>query len=216
MPKKSSSPKSTGEKIETSVAPTLVNASEFTNTKKISHQFLAQLVVDLQHNLHRSTAHVKTRGEVAGSTKKPWRQKGTGRARVGSKRTPLWRGGGNIFGPRISRNFHHDINRQTMAPALNTVLSDKALAGEIFSIENPYTGDFKTKSGLQFLQGVLDAQSNLLITAQVEPVLEQAVRNVPYIVVRQANQVNILDVIKVRHIVFLPGALPVLLNRLNA
>ena len=74
MPKKSTSSKSTAEKTETLVAPTLVNASEFTKSKKVSHQFLAQLVVDLQHNLHRSTAHAKTRGEVAGSTKKPWRQ----------------------------------------------------------------------------------------------------------------------------------------------
>jgi len=216
MPKKNSPIKSISEKTESKSVPVLVSATEFTSDCRVSHQLLAQLVVDLQHNLHHATAHTKTRGEVAGSTKKPWRQKGTGRARVGTKRTPVWRGGGRVFGPSSERNFYHQINRKILSPALNTVLADKASAGEIFSIDKNYTSDFKTKNALQFLKGVLDAQNNLLITAKPEPLLVQAVSNIPYIIVRQADQVNILDAVRARHIILLPEALTILNNRLNS
>lgn len=193
---------------------TTVEATAFTG-KKLAPAVVAQLIVDFQHNLHHHTAHTKTRGEVAGSTKKPWRQKGTGRARVGTKRTPLWRGGGRVFGPTSERNFHHKINQGMISRALNTLLIDKATAGEILILDQPYTGTAQTKNSLQFLQGTLDPKSNLLVIAGAEPALTQAVRNLPYIVIRQADQMNLLDVARARHIILLPQALPQLIDRLK-
>ena len=194
-------------------APLTVAPEEFTG-KKLSVSTLAKLVVDLQHNLHRSTAHTKTRGEVAGSTKKPWRQKGTGRARVGSKRTPLWRGGGQIFGPRSNRNFFHKVNQGLLIPALTTLLQDKAAAGEMFLLDQSDIKVTKTKAGLQLLQGVLDPQSNLLIVPTANPALSRALRNVPYITLRTVQQFNLLDVATHRHMILWPGVLPVLTQRL--
>jgi len=191
-----------------------VDAAEFAGAK-IALPVLGQLVVDLQHNQHHATAHTKTRGEVAGSTRKPWRQKGTGRARVGTRRTPLWRGGGRVFGPRSTRNFQHKINHKLLHPALLTALFQKAAAGEVLSIDKRYGSGGQTKTALQFFQGSLDPQSNLIITAAADPVLHQAVRNLPYVTFRSVNQVNLLDVVTHRHIIFLGEARQTLITRLN-
>ena len=211
MPKKNSSPLL----VATPAAANSVAAAEFSG-KKLDSKLVAQLVVDLQHSQHRPTAHTKTRGEVAGSTKKPWRQKGTGRARVGTKRTPLWRGGGRIFGPRSNRNFYHKINRGLLAPAMTTLLADKAMAGEVFVL-NELKGEItgKTKAGLQLLREVLDPQSNLVVMESATPELVRAMSNLPYIKLRSANQVNLLEVALARHIIFLPGALSILVNKLK-
>lgn len=214
MPKKPTNQPATAGTIEPTTAVVKVEAKEFARAK-ISLPVLGQLVVDLQHNLHRATAHTKTRGEVAGSTKKPWRQKGTGRARVGTRRTPLWRGGGRVFGPRSERNFQHKINRRLLLPAVSTALAQKALAGEVSLINQPYTGGQQTRSALQFLSSTLDPKSNLLIIAEVNPALQQATRNLSYLTVRTASQVNLLDVVATRQIIFLGDALPVLIARLN-
>lgn len=191
-----------------------VEAVMFTG-KKLTPQVLAEVVVSLQHNLHHSTAATKTRGMVAGSTKKPWRQKGTGRARVGTKRTPLWRGGGIIFGPSSSRNYYHKVNRQMLAPALNTLLALKAEKGEIFLLESAFTGIPKTKAGLQFLHGTLDPKSNLLIVPTLDVALTRAMHNLPYVTIKRADQVNLLDAASVRHIIVLKDALPILLAKIK-
>ncbi len=199
---------------EPTTAIVKVEATEFAGAQ-VALPVLGQLVVDLQHNQHHATAHTKTRGEVAGSTRKPWRQKGTGRARVGTRRTPLWRGGGRVFGPRSTRNFQHKINYKLLFPALLTALSQKAAAGEVLSIDKQYGGGSQTKTALQFFQGSLDPQSNLVITAAADPALRQAVRNLPYVTLRSISQVNLLDVVTHRHIIFLGEARQALLLRLN-
>lgn len=211
MPKKTTS-KTQSEPVVT-VLPK-VEATIFTG-KKLSSAVLAEVVVSLQHNLHHSTAATKTRGLVAGSTKKPWRQKGTGRARVGTKRTPLWRGGGIIFGPSTARNYHHKVNRQMLAPALNTLLALKAEKGEIFLLESTFTGVPKTKVGLKFLHGTLDPKSNLLIVPALDAFLSRALKNLSYVTIKRADQVNLLDVASVRHIIVLTEALPILLNKVK-
>ncbi|MFH0912212.1 MAG: 50S ribosomal protein L4 [Patescibacteria group bacterium] len=212
-------PKKTNSTIKSTTFVSMadkVSAEDFVG-KKLPLSTVAQLVVDLQHNKRRPTAHTKTRGEVAGSTKKPWRQKGTGRARVGTKRTPVWRGGGRVFGPGAGagRQFNHKINQALIAPAINALLAEKATAGEIFNLSGAYVSDGKTKNALKFFQTTLDPKSNLIIIAQTELKLAQAVRNLPYIIVRRADQVNLLDIAIARHIIFLPEALPALIARLK-
>ncbi len=212
MPK-NTTPKTKTEEVAVPTIPK-VEATVFTG-KKLTPQVLAEVVVSLQHNLHHSTAATKTRGLVAGSTKKPWRQKGTGRARVGTKRTPLWRGGGIIFGPSPARNYYHKVNRQMLAPALNTLLADKAANGEIFLLEQLWSGAPKTKAGLQFLQGTLDAKSNLLIVDKIDPQFTRAMQNLSYVIIKRADQVNLLDVARARHIIVLKDALPMLLAKIK-
>ncbi|MFA5967202.1 MAG: 50S ribosomal protein L4 [Patescibacteria group bacterium] len=214
MPKQTSS-SSKQVSAATSVATVVkLEAAEFTGTK-IDLPVLGQMIVDLQHNQHHATANTKTRGEVAGSTKKPWRQKGTGRARVGTKRTPLWRGGGRVFGPSSLRNFQHKLNQKSLRPALSTALAGKAMAGEVFWIDQPYEGGQRTKTVLQFLQGSLDPQSNLIIIAAADPALQRASRNLGYVKVRSAQQVNLLDVATHRRIIILGEARPALISRLS-
>src|SRR4030042_2797155 len=117
---------------------------------QLSAKALSQIIVSLQSNRRQAPARTKTRGEVAGSTRKPWRQKGTGRARVGTRRTPLWRGGGNGFGPTGNRNFTQKINRQVLPQAIRAVLASKAARGEVLEPQSvpPST---KTKTSLAWL-----------------------------------------------------------------
>jgi len=186
--------------------------------KKLAPQVLAQLIVDLQHNQHRSTAHTKTRGEVAGSTKKPWRQKGTGRARVGTKRTPLWRGGGQIFGPRSNRNYNHKVNQALLIPGLRSILASKAASGDIFTLEQPQSDAAvasHTKTALMWLKGMLDPQSNLLIIPATNAALSRSTRNLPYLKLRTVAQINLLDVAVARHIILSPGVRELLTDKLK-
>src|SRR3989339_2196997 len=88
-------------------------------------ELLHQVYVAISANQRQVLAHTKTRGERAGSGKKPWRQKGTGRARVGSVRTPVWKKGGVVFGPRKDRNFSQKINQKMKAQAIRMVLAEK-------------------------------------------------------------------------------------------
>ncbi|MFA5270231.1 MAG: 50S ribosomal protein L4 [Patescibacteria group bacterium] len=175
---------------------------------------LAQVLIGQQSNQRRATAHIKHRGEVAGTTKKPWRQKGTGRARVGTRRNPVWRGGGVVFGPTNQRNFSKKINRQLILPALVAVLSSKAKRGELFEVgEMPKDKANKTKTWLTLLGGVLDPNSNLLVVADYQPTLRLAVRNLGYVQVVTAKQLSALSAAATRRIIFLPGALAALQER---
>jgi len=175
---------------------------------------LSQVLLSQQSNQHRATAHIKHRGEVAGTTKKPWRQKGTGRARVGTRRNPVWRGGGAVFGPTNQRNFSKKINQRLILPALMAVLSSKASRGEVLEVQAiPTTGMEKTKAWLNLLSGVLDPASNLVVMEGNQPALRLAMRNLSYVQLVTAKQLNALSAATARRIIFLPGALANLQER---
>lgn len=175
---------------------------------------LAQILISQQSNQRRATAHTKHRGEVAGTTKKPWKQKGTGRARVGTRRNPVWRGGGIVFGPTNQRNFSKKINQQLIVPALMAVLGSKARRGEVVEIsELPEGLLLKTQAWLAMLGGALDPQSNLLVMAENYPDVRRAIRNLSYIKLITAKDLNALAAATARKIIFLPGALAVLQGR---
>jgi len=183
--------------------------------KQVGLAVLGEILINLQHNLHRPTAHTKTRGEVQGSTKKPWRQKGTGRARVGTKRNPIWRGGGIAFGPRSIRNFNRKINRRLLSPALVTALVQRAKDNCVIHLADNYTVGNKTKLGLKFFANNLDPQSNLIVVSILSPELKQAVSNIPYITLRAVARINPLDVMSHRRIILVGDAFNALLERLK-
>jgi large subunit ribosomal protein L4 len=113
-----------------------------------------QVIVSMQSNARTPIAHTKSRGEVSGGGRKPWRQKGTGRARHGSKRSPIWVGGGVTFGPRNERNFDRKVNKKMKTKALYTILSQKARDGEIILVENFTFSEPKTKEAKNLISAV--------------------------------------------------------------
>jgi large subunit ribosomal protein L4 len=114
--------------------------------KKVSESLVHQAVVAQMANQRQVLAHTKTKGEVRGGGKKPWKQKGTGRARVGSSRSPLWRGGGITFGPRNDRNFSLKINQKMKQSALFMALSDKLADNKMIILDKVEMKEYKTKT----------------------------------------------------------------------
>ena len=113
-----------------------------------------QVVTSMQSNARSNVAHTKDRSEVSGTNQKPWRQKGTGRARHGQRISPIWRGGGIAHGPRNEKNFDKKINKKMRSKALFTVLSRKLKDGEIIFVEDIATDEPKTKDALEALKGI--------------------------------------------------------------
>ena len=113
-----------------------------------------QVITSMQSNKRQGSAHTKTRGEVSGGGKKPWRQKGTGRARHGSIRSPLWRGGGTTFGPRSDKNYLRKISRKMKTKALYAILSAKLRDKEIIFVDSFGLSQPKTKEGLAVLHSL--------------------------------------------------------------
>ncbi len=164
------------------------------------------------NNARHSIAHTKYRGEVAGSGKKPWKQKGTGRARAGSVRSPLWRHGGITFGPRNIRNWSVKLNRSAFRKALFTILTDKVNDKKLVIVEN-FDKTSKTKELAKRLTGLASksglGKKYLLVIDIQSKELERAARNLQNAKVMYANQLNIIDVLKY-DIMILKEALPVI------
>jgi large subunit ribosomal protein L4 len=110
-----------------------------------------QTVVAMQANARTPVAHTKTRGEVRGGGKKPWKQKGTGRARHGSTRSPIWIGGGITHGPRNDKDYSQKVNKKMKVKALYTVLSEKVRKGEVLFVEDISTEEIKTKKAVEIM-----------------------------------------------------------------
>ncbi|MBU4480070.1 50S ribosomal protein L4 [Patescibacteria group bacterium] len=116
-----------------------------------NNDLVHQVMVSMMSNSRSPISHTKDRGEVSGGGKKPWRQKGTGRARHGSSRSPIWRGGGITFGPTNEKNYTKKINKKMSAKALFTVLSQKLKDGEILFVDNFDMKEAKTKDAKEIL-----------------------------------------------------------------
>ncbi|MFA7682518.1 MAG: 50S ribosomal protein L4 [Candidatus Peribacteraceae bacterium] len=174
----------------------------------INKGLIHQALVMQQSNRRTSIAHAKNRGEVQGSTRKLYAQKGTGRARRGSVRSPLLRGGGKAFGPRSNANFHKDMPRVMRHKALCSCLSLQAKSGSIIALES-YAETVKTKEMIQLLSKLpVDLGRRILIvTDERHNALLLSGRNIPGITVITAAYLNPEDVLGARHIVFLVDAL---------
>lgn len=171
---------------------------------------LHQVVMIQQGNSRGSISHTKTRGEVRGGGKKPWKQKGTGRARHGSIRSPIWRGGGITFGPRSQRNYERSLPVQMKRKALLMALSDKAESARISVVEVPSLAAPKTKVVASLVKKIASQTPTLLIFGQNNIHLVRSVKNVPTITPIAAQSLNVIDVLKHRSLVALDGALEVI------
>jgi len=173
---------------------------------KLNKDLVHQAVVTQMANARDVIAHTKDRSEVRGGGKKPWRQKGTGRARHGSIRSPIWRGGGVTFGPTKERNFSKKINKKMKQKALFMVLSAKVKDNELIVLENLKINSPKTKEMAVLVKNLenikKDIQRSALIAlAKKDENIIKAVKNIPKMGIIGINNLNVVDVLKYKYLV---------------
>src|SRR2546427_5097920 len=168
-------------------------------------QAVHDAVVAYLANQRMGTACTKNVGEVAGTNKKPWRQKGTGRARAGSCQSPLWRGGGVVFGPK-PRDFSKKVSRKTRQLALRKALSERLRAGDVVLVEEFKLESAKTKEFIGVLSALEVKGSALIIAQATDKNLTLASRNVPNVALATSDSLNTYDVLRPDKLVFTRGA----------
>lgn len=159
-------------------------------------EVIQNVVTSLSARERQVLAHTKTRGEVRGGGRKPWRQKGTGRARHGSIRSPLWRGGGIIFGPRSDRNFKVKINKKIKKLAFKMALSDKVKDNGLILLETFDLPQAKTKIFVQVLKSLpVVGKKVMVIFPEEKENLRRASRNFSQVIQENLGEVNLLDIL---------------------
>lgn len=178
-------------------------AGEDTGTVELDEKWLEPVkgeqavkdsVVAYLAGLRSGTACTKTRGQVSGGGSKPWRQKGNGRARSGSSRSPVWRGGGIVFGPQ-PRNYSKKVNHKVEQLALRRAFTDRVTAGEVIIVDKiadvcDENNAPKTKKMLAFLNAVSAGGNALVLDGEVDCAVELAARNIQTVLVMKASSVN--------------------------
>ncbi len=155
-----------------------------------------EVVVALEAGARDPIAHTKTRGEVRGGGRKPWRQKGTGRARAGSIRSPLWKGGGVTFGPRNVRNFTKKVNKKVRQKALSMVLTDKVAHEKFIVVDSLKLPEVKTKMFVEFYEKLpVSGKKTLVITDPSNVEIKRAIKNVPKVDTLGAGSLNVLEIL---------------------
>jgi large subunit ribosomal protein L4 len=165
-----------------------------------NEQAIHDAVVTQQANARQMTAKTKKRHEVAGGGKKPWKQKGTGRARAGSSRSPLWVGGGKIFGPDGNQNYTVYQNKKAHALAMKTVLSQKAVKGLIV-VEDLKLKSISTKTFVKDLAAIKAEGKTLVIVPEKNDNLVKSATNVESVTLRAVNNISVYDVLNASNIV---------------
>lgn len=166
------------------------------NADLVHQALVAQLA-----NRREPLAHAKGRGEVRGGGKKPWKQKGTGRARHGSIRSPIWKGGGVTFGPNKDRNFSKKINAKMNRLAIFTVLSKKVEENQLKVFETFGAVADKTKDWNLFLKSVVDLRSKALIIPTSENNINKTISNIKNVSSISPKSLNVYDLLKAKNII---------------
>jgi len=179
----------------------------------MKEHLLYEAVVNYRANQRRGTASAKTRAENRGGGRKPWRQKGTGRARAGSIRSPLWRKGGVTFGPK-PRDYSYSLPKKARRNALKVALSMKLVEEQILVLNAMDFKEPKTKDGLKFLES-LKLDSALIIDSHENKNLFLSIRNIPKVKAIDLNQVNVYDVLNHKWLVFSQTAFNSLMEKLK-
>ena len=163
---------------------------------------VVQQVVEAQlANSRQILAHTKGRSEVRGGGRKPWRQKGTGRARHGSIRSPLWRGGGVTFGPTKERNFSKGINKKMKTKALQMVLTDKAKNQKIILIDELKLAEAKTKKLVEILNNLpLKGKSTLITLPKKDELIIKSANNLPKVDTLPLTSLNVYDLLRFEYL----------------
>jgi len=166
----------------------------------LKEHLIYEAVKNYRANQRQGTASTKTRGKVSGSGKKLWRQKGTGRARIGSIRNPLWRTGGTVFGPQ-PRDYSYKMPKKARRNALKSVLSDKLRNDRIWVVDEFVLDSNKTKDTLAKLKN-FDFDKLLIVDKKENSKLMLSTRNVPYIKTIDFSEINVYDSLKYNYIMF--------------
>ena len=178
---------------------------------KMNQDLVHQAVVAQMANTRTVVGHAKNKGEVRGGGRKPWKQKGTGRARHGSIRSPLWKGGGVTFGPTGREVFKKRIPKKMRRKALFMVLSAKAKENLIFVLDSLKIEKPKTKFMVEILEKLfLRKGSGLLVLPKIDENIIKSVRNIPKIDPIQAKDLNVLDLLNYKYIVMPKEAIEVI------
>lgn len=186
---------------------------------KPSNELLHQAVVASQANARQVLAHTKDRSEVSGGGKKPWKQKGTGRARVGSSRSPLWIGGGVTFGPTKNRNFKQKINQKMKQKAMFMALSDKVASQALVVLDNLEFKEYKTKQFNQILNALEkkvlnnDRRDILIINDLKNEKAQYSGRNLVGVKIINLENINLLDILNYKNLLLTEAGIKVLSDR---
>jgi large subunit ribosomal protein L4 len=155
----------------------------------------------------RGTHATKTRGLVSGTGKKPWRQKGTGRAQVGEARNPLWRKGGTVFGPQ-PRSYEYQLPRKVEKSALRAAITQRLRDGAVIVVDALSVGDIKTKAAAEMLRRLgIDGGKALLVDVKPEDKLALSVRNIEGVRLLPSNRISARDVMNTRRVIMTRAAL---------
>jgi large subunit ribosomal protein L4 len=171
----------------------------------VNDALMYDMVLLYRANQRQGTSDTKTRGEVAGSTKKPWRQKGTGRARVGTKRSPVWRTGGITFGPH-QRDYSYTIPKKSRRAALRSALSAKLRDGELIVLDTLSLNEPKTKLVADALMKLNAEKGALIVAADFDNNVYLSARNIPGTAATAARNINVYDVLKYDRVVMTKDA----------
>lgn len=173
---------------------------------------VSQVIYIQRSNQRAGTAHTKDRGEVAGSNQKPWAQKGTGRARHGSKRSPIWRHGGVTHGPRNEKSYKKDLPKTMRNQALFTILSAKLRDGKILFVDEIKSTNPKTKDAVAIMKNIalvnnfenltFKKKGNVYMTfPKLENNEKRSFRNIPYVLAHNVEDLNTSDIANARYLV---------------
>ena len=158
-----------------------------------------QVVVALLANKRQGTQSAKTRSDVRGGGRKPWKQKGTGRARAGSIRSPLWKGGGVIFAPK-PRDYSQKVNKKMRRLAMKSVLSSKVLENELIVLDGLHFDAPKTKGMIEVLNNI-NTNKALVVLADNNESIYRSARNIPGVEVATVDTLNVYDMLKYYNLV---------------
>jgi large subunit ribosomal protein L4 len=190
-----------------------VDLPEDVFSRAANDHLIYEAVVNYPANQRQGTAATKTRAFVSGGGKKPWRQKGTGRARVGSTRSPLWRKGGTVFGPE-PRDYSYELPKKAKKNALRAALAGKHAAQELIVANELEVKEPKTKEAVALLKAY-HLDSALLVDLQDNANLFLAVRNLPRVKAVEVSGLNIYDVLAYKSLVFSRRAFEAVLEKLK-
>lgn len=186
-------------------AASTLQASDALFARAYNEALVHQVVVAYQANARAGNRAQKDRGEVSHTTKKPWRQKGTGRARAGMSSSPIWRGGGRIFPNRPDENFSHKVNRKMYRAGLAAILSQLAREDRLAVIDNFSVESPKTKALAQKIKG-MGLESVLVITDNLDENLYLSSRNLHNILILEVNETDPVSLVRFKNVLLTKGA----------
>ncbi|MBM3249009.1 MAG: 50S ribosomal protein L4 [Candidatus Omnitrophica bacterium] len=180
----------------------------------VNSDLLYQVVKMYHANKRQGTASTKTRGEVSGGGKKPWRQKHTGRARAGSIRSPLWKGGGVVFGPH-PREFNYSLSKKIRLGALRSSINAKLNSDDLIIIEKISLDTLKTKEVNKILNNLKIEDKALIVLDSKEKNISQAARNIPTVQTTSSSDLSAYDVLHFKKLILTKAALKGIISRLK-